>query len=50
MRVEKGRIFAGGTHAELIHVVLAEQHCAGICQPVDDCGVVLRDVVLKDLR
>lgn len=50
MGVEKGRILTGGTHAEFVHVVLAQQHRAGTRQPVNHGGVVWRNVVFQYLR
>ena len=37
-------------HRELVHVRLAEDHGAGIAQPLGDVGVVRRDVALEDAR
>ena len=53
MRVMGGterRMLRRGAHGELVHVRLADEHCAGGRQPADDRGVVGRHPAFEDPR
>ena len=45
-----GAVLVRRAHRELVHVRLAEDHRAGVTQPLGDVGVVRGDVALEDLR